>query len=281
MTFNNNILITGAGGFIGSTLFNFLKKKKYNVFGIDFDFLNDNEDLIEVNLVSDDKSIDIINKINPSFVYHLAAFAGPPRNEKNPQFARKYNVDLTKKLLSSLDSNSTIFFPSTDKIFEGVNFPDENTELKPSNVHGKLKLECEDLIRNFSKKHFIFRQPVVHAYGGHSQSTKMSGTGSFLDHSVDLIQKGEKVDIFFNVKRCFLKLNELIRVYEILITSDKYGTYNLSSPMKSYHERLVEICKSKNIEFKKYISSVEGKISPLEQDINSSKFKNNFNFNFT
>ena len=48
--------------------------------------------------------------------------------------------------------------------------------------------------------------------------------------------------------------------------------------MKSYHERLVEICKSKNIEFKKYISSVEGKISPLEQDINSSKFKNNFNF---
>ena len=62
---------------------------------------------------------DIINKINPSFVYHLAAFAGPPRNEKNPQFARKYNVDLTKKLLSCLDSNSTIFFPSTDKIFEG------------------------------------------------------------------------------------------------------------------------------------------------------------------
>ena len=77
-----------------------------------------------------------------------------------------------------------------------------------------------------------------------------------------------------------LKLNELIRVYEILITSDKYGTYNLSSPMKSYHERLVEICKSKNIEFKKYISSVEGKVL-LEQDINSSKFKNNFNFNFT
>ena len=88
--------------------------------------------------------------------------------------------------------------------------------------------------------------------------------------------------IFFpNVKRCFLKLDELIEVYEILLNSDKYGTYNLSSPMKSYYERLVEICTNKKIDYEKYINSVEGKVSPLEQDINSTKFKNNFNFNFS
>ena len=51
--------------------------------------------------------------------------------------------------------------------------------------------------------------------------------------------------------------------------------------MKSYYARLVEICKSKKIDFGKYINTVEGKINPLEQDINSRKFKNNFNFNFS
>ena len=51
-----------------------------------------------------------------------------------------------------------------------IKFSDENIELKPANVHGKLKLECEELIRN-AKQHFIFRQPVVHAHG-HNQSQK-------------------------------------------------------------------------------------------------------------
>ena len=281
MIYTKKILITGAGGFIGSRLFNSLKKKNCNVFGIDFDFLKDNKDLFDVNLVNEKQSKNLINKINPSFVFHLAAYAGPPRNEENPQFARKYNVDLTLNLLKCLNKDTTIFFPSTDKIFEGLNYPDENTELKPTNVHGKLKLECEELIRNYMKRHFIFRQPVVHAYGGHNQSTKMSGTGSFLDHSVDLIQNKKSVNIFSNVKRCFLKLDELIEVYEILLNSDKYGTYNLSSPMKSYYERLVEICKNKKIDFDNYINSVDGKVNPLEQDINSTKFKNNFNFNFS
>ena len=65
-------MITGAGGFIGSRLFNSLKKKNYKVFGIDFDFLKDNKDLIEVDLVNEKQSKNLINKINPSFVFHLA-----------------------------------------------------------------------------------------------------------------------------------------------------------------------------------------------------------------
>ena len=170
---------------------------------------------------------------------------------------------------------------STDKIFEGIVFPDENIKLNPPNVHGKLKLECENLIKAHTKNHFIFRQPVVHAYGGHFQSTKMSGTGSFLDQSVDLVQKKTKVKIFSNVKRCFLKLDELIHLYEILLTSEKYGTYNLSSPIKSYYNRLIEICDSKKIDYQKYIIPTEGNVNPLEQDINSEKFEKNFNFKFS
>ena len=33
------ILITGSSGFIGSQLFDYLTKKKYNVFGLDFAYL--------------------------------------------------------------------------------------------------------------------------------------------------------------------------------------------------------------------------------------------------
>tara|TARA_Y100000816_G_C26095128_1_gene579382 strand:+ start:1514 stop:2359 length:846 start_codon:yes stop_codon:yes gene_type:complete len=281
MSYKGNILITGAGGFIGTAIFLSLKKKGYKVFGVDFDYIKHDENLIDLNLLNIDTNNNVIKDLKPNFVYHLAAYAGPPRNEKNPKFARKYNVELTKKLLKSLNKNTRIFFPSTDKIFEGIVFPDENIKLNPPNVHGKLKLECENLIKAHTKNHFIFRQPVVHAYGGHFQSTKMSGTGSFLDQSVDLVQKKTKVKIFSNVKRCFLKLDELIHLYEILLTSEKYGTYNLSSPIKSYYNRLIEICDSKKIDYQKYIIPTEGNVNPLEQDINSEKFEKNFNFKFS
>ena len=109
MIYTKKILITGAGGFIGSRLFNSLKKKNYKVFGIDFDFLKDNKDLIEVNLVNEKQSKNLINKINPSFVFHLAAYAGPPRNEENPKFAREYNVDLTLNLLNCLKKIQQFF----------------------------------------------------------------------------------------------------------------------------------------------------------------------------
>ena len=34
------ILITGAAGFIGTNIFNYLKNKGYDVYGVDFDIIN-------------------------------------------------------------------------------------------------------------------------------------------------------------------------------------------------------------------------------------------------
>ena len=142
------ILITGAGGFIGSSLFKRLKYKNYDVTGVDFDILNNINGLIDCNLLNEDKNENILKKLNADFIFHLAAFAGPPRNEKQPEFAHKYNVDLTKIVLKNIKKDTTIFFPTTDKIFEGVTFPNETTMLNPISVHGKLKLQCENLIKN-------------------------------------------------------------------------------------------------------------------------------------
>jgi len=275
------ILITGAGGFIGSRLFKHLKDKNYDVTGVDFDILNNTNDLIDCNLLNENQNENILKNVNADFIFHLAAFAGPPRNEKQPEFAHKYNVDLTKIILKNIKKDVVIFFPTTDKIFEGVAHPNETTILNPMSVHGKLKLQCENLIKNHSKKHFIFRQPVVHASGGHLQSTKMSGTGSFLDHAIDQIRNEKKVEIYTNVKRCFLKLDELVKIYENIIDSDKYGTYNLASPMKSYYERLEQICIENKINFKNFIIKKTGNINPQEQDIDSKKFFNTFNFKFS
>ena len=187
------ILITGAAGFIGSRLFNKLKLK-YEVLGVDFNLREKlDKKIINLDLINETETSKLINEFDPSFVFHLAAYAGPPRNEINPEFAYKYNVDILKSLLKSLNKKTKFFFPSTDKIFEGNNFPDETTKLNPPSVHGKLKLVCEDLIKKFNKKYFIFRQPVIHSYG--LLHVKSNEQLLFIDKAIDEIKQKQSISL--------------------------------------------------------------------------------------
>ena len=271
------ILITGVAGFIGSNFLKYLSNQDYEIYGIDFDIIKNNDERIfDFNLLDSEKTRDIFEKIKPAFVFHLAAFAGPPRNEENPKLAYRYNVEILKIVLSNLSKSTPIFFPSTDKVFVGHKYPNEKTKLNPDSVHGKVKLECEKLIKDHTQKFFIIRQPVVHSNGGYVRNSKMSGPGSFIDKAIDSIKSNKKVEIFANVKRCFIKIDELISVYKMLIESEKFGTYNLASPMISYYDRLVQICEKNKIKYNKVLIPTKGNIVPLEQDIDSSKFEKTF-----
>ena len=138
------ILITGAAGFIGTNIFEHLKNKGYDVYGVDFDMIDKKDErMFDINLIEDKRTEELFNTINPEFILHLAAFTGPQRNEENPDLAYKYNVDLLKVILKNLKASIPILFPVTDKIYIGHEFPNEKTELKPNNVHGQVKLKCE------------------------------------------------------------------------------------------------------------------------------------------
>ena len=108
----------------------------------------------------------------------------------------------------------------------------------------------------------------------------MSGC-SFIDKAIDDIRIGKKVEIFGNIKRCFVRVEELIFIYEKLISSDQYGTYNIASPLSSYYERLVNLCVEKKLDFKKSVIETKGTTFPLEQNINCKKFEKTFNFKFS
>ena len=272
------ILITGVAGFIGSIFFKYLIKRGYEVYGVDFDIIHNNDnEIFDINLIDYEKKKELFNKISPEFIFHLAAYASPSRNEEKPDLAYKYNVELLKIILKNLDNSIPIFFPSSDKVLVGHKFPNEDNKPDPSNVHGKVKLECEKLLKKHTNQFFIFRQSIVHSTGRYIRNSKMSGPGSFIDKAIDDIKLKKTVKTFSNVKRCFLKVEELIRAYEILLGSEHFGVYNLGGPMVSYYDRLVQICKNNQIEFEKILLPIIGNIVPLEQNIDSSKFEKIFN----
>jgi dTDP-4-dehydrorhamnose reductase len=279
------ILITGAGGFIGNHLFNYLKKNKnVKVYGTISKSKNQNKKLLKPkNLkknifkadLSNSKEVKkILKKIKPSIIFHFAAMVDHTYAEKNKKLCIKNNTKITKNIINYINKKDKIIFLSTDKIYsQNPKKSPEHTNLSPQGFLAKEKLKCERMIKKKITRYFILRLPIVHANG-------QSKNFSIIDNFLFSLKKKKKINVFSNVKRSFLKINELMTFLQILIFNKNYGIYNTGSKLFSYSQRLKKLCKKNKISSRK-ISEVKGKIYPLTQAFYTSKLKNTFGISFS
>ena len=269
------VLITGASGFIGSALF----KKIYdsNIFGTIHKSKNLQKftSLRKVDLTNKNKTLELLKDTKPELIFHLAGLVSPIYNEANPHQAYKINCQITKNLVTQMEKNVHFIFLSTDKIYtqEATSFK-ENQSVNPKTLYGILKMLSEQMIVNETDKYHILRIPKMHSVGSRISS-------SFIDKAIIKIRLGKKVGVFSNVKRRFVRIDELINFLNILVDDVNYGIYNVGSTYSSYVDRLKLICRENNLSYKKLILPKKGCVFPLEQNINIDKFKNTFNFSFT
>ena len=156
------ILLTGAGGYIGSILSKNLKN--FSVFNLDKQknlFMNNNLNIMNLN--SKNLKKDII-KFNPNIVVHLAGQSTIDFvNQKSKYY--KNNVLATKYLIQTLkqcNSLERIIFSSTASVYspqkKNLN---ENSKIFLGNNYAITKFNSENLLREFSKKYkkkiIIFR----------------------------------------------------------------------------------------------------------------------------
>ena len=268
------ILITGATGFIGARLFKGLKE--YEPIGITRKIKSQNEKyFIKCDMTNSIELKKIIMDTNPDIIYHFAAMTNPQRNEKTPKEARSSNVDITKNLVEIIDTQKThLIFLSTDKVFDGSkNNPNENSKTNPLWIYSSLKLECEKIIEGNMIKYHIIRLPIVHGNGDKDSS-------SFIDHALIDLRAGKLLNSFNNVKRCYVKVDELTKFLIKLINDSHYGIYHAGSTLMSYFDRISMLCHDSNITVNSILVSVEGEAKPLVQNLNTNKLEHTFNFSF-
>lgn len=279
-----NILITGAGGFIGRNLFNFLKLRKLNVFGTINKHKNKKQkitgrvygkNIIKCDLSNGKDVKKLLSKINPKIIYHFAAIADHNFSEKNKKLCRKNNSQVTKNIIKYAGKDIRLIFLSSDKVY--ANNPKkspEKTNLFPKGYLAKEKIKCEKIIIKKIKNYFILRLPIVHSDGKDYKN-------STIDNFLYLLKKNKKVSVFKNIKRSFLKINEFNLFLEKLLISENFGIYNVGSKVFTYSERLESLCKYNKINYKKNIIKIKGFIKPKVQNFNTNKVKKKFNFKFT
>jgi dTDP-4-dehydrorhamnose reductase len=278
-----NVMVTGAGGFIGGALFE--KLNYLDPIGVDFGVNTKSGDKrFEVTDLRNSSQVEaLFDQYQPRVVYHLAAMTNPQRNDDSPQEARECNVQVTQNIVDHLDGSCHLIFLSTDKVLDGNSDPCPNELVVPSprGLHSSLKYECEKIVQQKIIRYHMFRLSVVHSVGNHAVVSDKAGPGSFIDQAIRDIKVGKKVEIFDNVYRCFLRVNELVDLLESVLNDDHYGLYHVGSKMINYYERLKMLCEENGIPWKGKLIPITGKVVPLEQDVDTTKLKQTFNCTLT
>lgn len=235
---DKNILVTGAGGSIGSELVYQLSRiTKNRIICLDkseIALYNLQKNLSEYNkkikfILGDirDKFLikNLVMKEQLDYVFHTAAYKHLNFLELNPDQAIKNNIIGTYELLNNLNDH-------TKKTLKVINISTDKA-VRPTSVLGFSKRITEIICSNFknlknSKLH-ISTVRFGNVFGSN---------GSVINLFLDKINKGEKINLTHKkVERFFMSINEACNlVISASLFKDNFNTYilDMGKPVKIY-----------------------------------------------
>jgi nucleoside-diphosphate-sugar epimerase len=183
------VLVTGACGYIGSTLAKRLLKKGYQVRG--FDLPTDTNKKVAKQLRparflwGDVTDVNVVKKaVNDDVdaVVHLA-YILPPVSETKPELAMKVNVDGTRNVVQAVETSSRkpkLIFTSSTAVF-GMT-ANEKPPIKPdhsaniTNNYSRCKILCEKMIMESKVRYTILRLAAVLPLEPSPESTSITNS---------------------------------------------------------------------------------------------------------
>lgn len=269
------ILVTGGTGYVGQIFCDKITREYPEIDLVIIGFNRKNKGVVNIDLCQLNEIKQLIEIERPTHLFHFAAMVNPKLNEENKFDSYRKNFIITNNIIASSSKETTVFFLSTDKVYDAKNIQstEEDIEEIPDNFYSLMKLISENMISSNYNKHFILRCPIIHSLGN-------SNSNSFIDAAIIKIINKENIDVFENVTRHYILAEELVDFLIFLISSNKYGTYNVGTYAMTYFERISTLVKGLNLDIS-LINKITGNISPQTQTYSLNKlyttFKKSFN----
>ena len=224
----NKILILGASGFIGNTLYKELQPY-FDVFGT---YCHEN-DLLEQNQifykfdVEKDNILDVLKETNPNFI--ISALKG--------NFEAVFKTHQSLVHYVSVNKKCKLLYISCNHVFDGADrFPSyESDPTLSESTLGKFKISIEKLINELPKNSFaILRIPLVLGVN--------SPTMSLLKRA---IQDKTDFDVFPNLIITVTTARKIAQQIHYIVNKKLTGIYHLASTDLVHHEDLITEITSK------------------------------------
>jgi len=152
-------LVTGSAGLIGSQVVKDLILQNHQVYSCYNDSLPQDGIPTKLDLTNQNDIKNILSKIQPSAVIHLAAMTGVDLCETEQTLAMTLNAKATETLANESTKQQAFFvYVSTDYVFDGkTGMKKEKDSPNPLGFYGKSKLAGEIALNNLASGWCIAR----------------------------------------------------------------------------------------------------------------------------
>jgi len=188
-----NIVIIGASGFIGGSLYRNLKKnlcKDYTVRGT-YHSSHTATGLVRLDITQFSELECFLSDISPDFILLAAGNKNLQQCEDDITRAYALNTQPVKSIINIVNKyqlSSRLLFFSTDYVFDGKYGNYRDTDIpNPTTNYGRTKYMAEELLLNSSINYKIIRTAAVMGRGG-----------VFFDWILDTMIRGKQLSMYQN-----------------------------------------------------------------------------------
>ena len=274
-------LVVGGGGFVGPYLVKHLKEEqgmevyvtKTEKETLDMDCSGIyNLDILELNQV-----VELLNKIRPDYIFHLAAQSSVAYSWKNPGLTIDVNIKGCVNLLDGirqLDYKPRVLLIGSGEEYGHIKDGEcpivEDNVLRPGNIYAATK-SCQNMLGKIYSDAYDMDVMMVRAFNhiGPNQ-TPVFVVADFCKQVAD-IENGLSEPVIYvgnlSARRDFTDVRDVVRAYAMLVKDGKRGeTYNVGRghavAIQEILERIVALS-DKDIE----VRVDESKLRPVDVPI--------------
>jgi UDP-glucose 4-epimerase len=237
------ILITGAGGFLGSHLSEKYVSEGHIVYGID-NLLNGNLNNVRTLLhrknfkfIHDDiRNRELYNKIPTDIdaVIHLAAQIHVDRSIVNPEETFDINVSGTMKVLEYARMNdiNKILFASTSEVYGSAKYVPMNEDhpLAAQHPYGVSKIAADRLCYTYNETYDLGIE-IIRCFNFFGPRQKDSGYGGVIAIFINRVLQNKPPIIYGdgNQTRDYMYVDDAVNAYDkVLHARDNPGKYGIN-----------------------------------------------------
>lgn len=241
------ILVTGASGFVGTHLVEFLSQNSdYQIYGTVFgdnSILNQwikDDQIIPLDLTNQAETYKVIQDIQPDWTFHLAALADPGKSFAQSKETMVNNISVQLNVLNALVEQNiqakVLIIGSADEygLVSAENNPvDEDTPLKPLNPYAVSKIAQDYLGLQY---YLTYKLPIIRVrpFNHTGERRQPSFVLSSFAKQVAEIEVGIKEPVIKvgNLEPIcdFTDVKDMVRAYELAMLHAKDGeVYNIGS----------------------------------------------------